>query len=129
MEKIIEVPDTTERVATNNNGMVTVMPLPNGASVKFQPSTEASKTDNYIIISPNLEGFPGQPLYWSEEEGGRFSGGPLYEKTFKTRGEAEDYIEQKKIDGIAVKHSTHWTGGMPMIYDSGKPAGTIVSKN
>ena len=52
--------------------------------------------------------------YWSEEEGGRFSGGALYEKTFTTRDDAKKYMKDKNIYGKVTRHSDHWTCRMPL---------------
>lgn len=83
-------------------------------SAQLQTKEQSSKlNDNYIIVDEN-------DCYWSEEEGGRFSRGALYEKTFATRVDGERYAESKCISGKVIRHSTHWTGGMPFIYDSSK---------
>lgn len=108
----------------------TILPRKDGwHTVKIQGCAQPKKgKDGYIIVNPE-EIFLDGPVYWSDEEGGRFSGGALYEKTFRSHKDAEDYRQKKNIKGIVIPHSQHWTGGTAIMYDSDKPGGNHVYKN
>lgn len=56
--------------------------------------------EKYIIIGNDNS-------YYSEEEGGRFSGGALIVKEFSSLKEAKDYIRKNKIKGKAILHNKH----------------------
>lgn len=81
--------------------------------VTIKPSPSPKPTFTFIITDD-------QNGYWSEEEGGRFSQGALYERVFYSKKEANSYIKKHGIKGTATPHSEHWTGSMPILYDSNK---------
>lgn len=104
--------------------ITTIIPTKKGVSFSVQSKHTGKKAnDNWIIVDKD-------GCYWSEEEKGRYSNGALYEKTFETKKQAQKYIDEYKIDGgFPISHSTHWTGKMPITFDTGKPAGLPISEN
>jgi hypothetical protein len=131
-ESIMVVEDLKVKIKKRVSDFITtILPSKDGwRTVKVQGLAQPKKgKDGYIIIDPENDFLPDEPMYWSEEEGGRFSGGALYEKTFRTHKDAEDYINLKNIKGVVIPHSQHWTGGTAIMYDSNKPGGNHVCKN
>ena len=90
---------------------------------RLKPKTKAKTKFSVYIICDNNGG------YWSEEEGGRFSGGALYEKVFATEAQAEKYKQDKKINGSVQPISNHWIGSMSIIFDSSKPSQKPLNLN
>lgn len=92
-----------------------------GRKVTIKPNpSPIHRPPSFIIIDPSTLNSDSiyNIGYWSEEEGGRFSIGALYEKTFPTQSGAEAYMAEHKIKGLVIPHSQHWTYGTAILYDS-----------